>query len=112
MYLRFIRTYCFNALVENRFMDEVEFAQFTDEFDVAQHLDLCNCTLFLLLRGEWAVMFVEVYSGLKKKKKKKKSLTALKKSLTKFPFCNSPQLQMQVTHGQHSWHDSQTHLEA
>lgn len=55
-------------------MDEVEFAQFTDEFDVAQHLDLCNCTLFLLLRGEWAVMFVEVYSGLKKKKKKKKKV--------------------------------------
>lgn len=53
-------------------MDEVEFAQFTDEFDVAQHLDLCNCTLFLLLRGEWAVMFVEVYSGLKKKEEEKK----------------------------------------
>lgn len=70
-------------------MDEVEFAQFTDEFDVAQHLDLCNCTLFLLLRGEWAVMFVEVYSGLKKKEgKKKKSLnnSSQKKILDQIPI--------------------------
>lgn len=85
MYLRFIRTYCFNALVENRFMDEVEFAQFTDEFDVAQHLDLCNCTLFLLLRGEWAVMFVEVYSGLKKKEEEEEKKKSLNNSSQKNP---------------------------
>lgn len=42
-------------------MDEVEFAKFTNEFDVAKHLDLCNSTLLLLVRGEWAVIFVEDY---------------------------------------------------
>ena len=47
-------------------MDEVEFAKFTDEFDVAKHLDLCNSTLLLLVRGEWAVIFVEDYRKNKK----------------------------------------------
>lgn len=42
-------------------MDKVEFAKFTNEFDVAQHLDLCDSTLLLLLRGEWAVTFVKDY---------------------------------------------------
>ena len=39
-------------------MDEVEFAKFTNEFDVAQHLDLGNGTLLLFLRSKRVVMFV------------------------------------------------------
>lgn len=39
-------------------MDEVEFAKFPDEFNVAKHLDLGNGTLLLLLRSERVVMFV------------------------------------------------------
>ena len=52
--------------MKDRFVDEVEFAKFTDEFDVAKHLDLCNSTLLLLVRGEWAVIFVEDYRKNKK----------------------------------------------
>lgn len=55
------RTYCFDAFVKDRFVDKVEFAKFADEFDVAQHLDLCDGALLLLLRGEWAVAFVKDY---------------------------------------------------
>lgn len=55
------KTYCFDALVKNWFMDETEFAKFTDKFDVSQHFELCNGTLLLLLRGEWVVMFVKDY---------------------------------------------------
>ena len=51
-------------------MDEVEFAKFPDEFDVAQHLELCNTTLLLLLRGERGVIFVKDY----RKKGQKKNL--------------------------------------
>lgn len=40
-------------------MDEVEFAELPDEFDVAKHLDLCNRTLLLLLSREFVVMFVK-----------------------------------------------------
>ena len=47
--------------MKDRFVDEVEFAKFANEFDVAKHLDLCNSTLLLLVRGEWAVIFVEDY---------------------------------------------------
>lgn len=39
-------------------MDEVEFAKFPDEFNVAKHLDLGNGTLLLLLRSKRVVMFV------------------------------------------------------
>lgn len=51
-------TYCFDALMKDRFMDEVEFAKFPDEFNVAKHLDLGNGTLLLLLRSKRVVMFV------------------------------------------------------
>lgn len=51
-------TYCFDALMKDRFMDEVEFAQFPDEFNVAKHLDLGDGTLLLLLRSKRVVMFV------------------------------------------------------
>lgn len=47
-------------------MDEIEFAKFTDKFDVSQHLELRNRTLLLLLRGEWVVMFVKDYRKKKK----------------------------------------------
>ena len=52
------QTYCFDALMKDRFMDEVEFAKFPDEFNVAKHLDLGDGTLLLLLRCERVVMFV------------------------------------------------------
>lgn len=39
-------------------MDEVKFAKFPDEFNVAKHLDLGNGTLLLLLRSKRVVMFV------------------------------------------------------
>lgn len=51
-------TYCFDALMKDRFMDEVEFAKFRDEFNVSKHLDLGNGTLLLLLRSKRVVMFV------------------------------------------------------
>lgn len=51
-------TYCFDALMKDRFVDEVEFAKFPDEFNVAKHLDLGNGTLLLLLRSKRVVMFV------------------------------------------------------
>lgn len=56
-------TYCFDALMKDRFMDEVEFPKFPDEFDVAQHLALCNTTLLLLFGGERIVMFVKDYGA-------------------------------------------------
>lgn len=52
--------------MKDRFVDKVEFAKFPDEFDVAQHLELCNRALLLLLRGEWAVLFFVDYRGKKK----------------------------------------------
>lgn len=39
-------------------MNEVEFAKFPNEFDVAKHLDLGDGPLLLLLRSERVVMFV------------------------------------------------------
>lgn len=52
--------------MKDRFVDKVEFAKFADEFDVTQHLDLCDGTLLLLLRGEWAVAFVKDYRKRKR----------------------------------------------
>lgn len=52
------KTYCFDAFMKDRFMDEVEFAKFPDEFNVAKHLDLGNGTLLFLLRSKRVVMFV------------------------------------------------------
>lgn len=51
-------TYCFDALMKDRFVNEVEFAKFSDEFNVAKHLDLGDGTLLLLLRSKRVVMFV------------------------------------------------------
>ena len=51
-------TYCFDALMKDRFMDKIKLAKFPNEFDVAQHFDLGNGTLLLLLRGKRVVMFV------------------------------------------------------
>lgn len=51
-------TYCFDALMKDRFMNEVEFAKFPDEFNVTKHLDLGNGTLLLLFRSKRVVMFV------------------------------------------------------
>ena len=56
-------TYCFDALMKDRFVDEVEFAKFPDEFNVAKHLDLGNGTLLLLLRSKRVVMFVIDWSA-------------------------------------------------
>lgn len=70
--MSFNRTYCFDALVKDRFVDKVEFAKFPNEFDVAQHFDLRNGTLLLLLRGEWALMFLKDCRGEKKIKLKNK----------------------------------------
>lgn len=56
-------TYCFDALMKDRFVDKAEFAKFPDKFDVAQHLDLCNGALLLFLGSEWVVMFVKDYRG-------------------------------------------------
>lgn len=39
-------------------MNEVEFAKFPDEFNVAKHLDLGNGPLLLLLRSKRVVVFV------------------------------------------------------
>lgn len=50
--------YCFDALMKDRFVNEVEFAKFPDEFNVAKHLDLGNGPLLLLFRSERVVMFV------------------------------------------------------
>lgn len=51
-------TYCFDALMKDRFVNEIEFAKFPDEFNVAKHLDLGDGTLLLLLRSKRVVMFV------------------------------------------------------
>lgn len=51
-------TYCFDALMKDRFVNEVEFAKFPDEFNVAKHLDLGDGTLLLLFRSKRVVMFV------------------------------------------------------
>lgn len=51
-------TYCFDALMKDRFVNEVKFAEFPDEFNVAKHLDLGDGTLLLLLRSKRVVMFV------------------------------------------------------
>lgn len=48
--------------MENGFVDEVEFPKLPNEFNVAQHLDLRNSTLLLLLRGELAIMLVKDYT--------------------------------------------------
>lgn len=53
-----------------RFVDKVEFAKFADEFNVAQHLDLCNSTLLLLVRGEWAIIFLKNYREGKNSQKR------------------------------------------
>ncbi len=39
-------------------MDEVKFAEFSNEFDIAKHLEFGNGTLLLLLSGERVVLFV------------------------------------------------------
>lgn len=44
--------------MKDRFVDEVKFAKFPDEFNVAKHLDLGNGTLLLLFRSKRVVMFV------------------------------------------------------
>lgn len=51
--------------MKDRLVDKIEFSKFPNEFDVAQHLELCNTTLLLLLRGEWVVLFVKDYKGEK-----------------------------------------------
>lgn len=53
-----LRTYRFNTLMEDGFMDEVELAELPDELDVSQHLDLGDGALLLLLGREGAVLFV------------------------------------------------------
>lgn len=52
--------------MKDRFMDKVKFAKFTNKFDVAQHLDLCNGTLLLLFRGERAIVFIKDYREMRK----------------------------------------------
>lgn len=57
-----------------RFVDKVEFAKFPNEFDVAQHLDLCNSTLLLLVRGEGAVISLKDYREEEKVEGRKKKI--------------------------------------
>lgn len=45
-------TYCFDALMKDRFMNKIKLSKFSNEFDVPQHLDLSNGSLFLLLGEE------------------------------------------------------------
>jgi hypothetical protein len=56
--MKWEQTYCFDALMKDRFMDEVQLAKFPDEFNVAKHFDLGNGPLLLLLRSKRVVMFV------------------------------------------------------
>lgn len=58
-------TYCFDALMKDRFVNEVEFAKFPDEFNVAKHLDLGDGPLLLLLRSKRVVVFVIDCGGQK-----------------------------------------------
>jgi len=51
-------TYRLDAPVQDGLVDEVQLAQFTDEFDVAEHLELGDGALLLLLRGQRGVIFV------------------------------------------------------
>lgn len=39
-------------------MNKVKLAKFSNEFDVPQHLDLGNGSLFLLLREEGTIMLI------------------------------------------------------
>lgn len=39
-------------------MNEIELAKLSNEFDVAQHFDLGDGTLLLLLSSEWVVIFI------------------------------------------------------
>lgn len=41
-------TYCFDALMKDRFVDKIKFAKLSNEFDVAQHFDLRNGPLLFL----------------------------------------------------------------
>lgn len=51
-------TYCFDALMKDRFMNKVKLAKLADKFDVPQHLNLSNGSLLLLFREERAVSLV------------------------------------------------------
>lgn len=51
-------TYCFDALMKDRFMNKVKLAKLADKFDVSQHLNLRNGSLFLFFREEGAVSLV------------------------------------------------------
>lgn len=51
-------TYCFDALMKDRFMNKIKLAKFSNEFDVSQHLDLSNSSLFLLLWEEGAILLI------------------------------------------------------
>lgn len=44
--------------MKDRFMNKIKLAKFSNEFDVSQHLDLSNGSLFLLLREEGGVMLI------------------------------------------------------
>ncbi len=44
--------------MKDRLVNEIEFAKFSNEFDVAQHFALGNGTLLFLLRGERVVTFI------------------------------------------------------
>lgn len=53
-----LNTHCFDALMKDRFMNKIKLAKFSNEFDVPQHLDLGNGSLFLLLREEGTIMLI------------------------------------------------------
>lgn len=42
-------TYCFDALMKDRFMYEIKFAKFPNKFNVTKHLELGNGTLLFFL---------------------------------------------------------------
>lgn len=89
-------------------MDKVEFAKFRNEFNVAQHLALCNGTLLLLFGGEWSVIFVKDY-----RENLVKRLNIGNNFCTACIFSNRPRVAIvKCTYVQHFWCGSQIHLEA
>lgn len=63
--------------MKDRFVNEVKFAKFPDEFNVAKHLDLGDGTLLLLLRSKRVVMLVIDCEGQKQEFVIGQSLTYL-----------------------------------
>lgn len=99
--------YCLDAFMKDRFMDEVEFAKFPDEFNVAKHLDLGNGTLLLLLRSKRVVMFVIDWGEKIIRGKQQKGYVTNYTTRTSWEIHKDKR-----PYFQHFWCGSQIHLEA